>query len=238
MVWIHRLTQPYSIVISVAQIALSYMGSTRKAMICHGWKCQWYFTSISATVGKITLWKHYVAIYQEQNKCICEDVNAVMTEWWILEVFAGLRVVCCTSSHPPPPPRFLPLHQSTPGKSVEAINLHLLSQSFILVLGLTNIFQYQWTSVSEETSDRKKDKERDRSLKFNKHALKWCWHWTTLQPTSSMSQGTRHATWQTIMQLLLYLIQGRRGQLEGVNETYWKNNFISRSAGENQHCWG
>jgi len=88
-----------------------------------------------------------------------------MTEWWILEVLVGLRAMCCTS-FPHDSFRSIPtLHQSTPGKSPEAINLHSLSQSFILVLGLTNIFQYQWTSISEETSDREKERtERDRSL--------------------------------------------------------------------------
>jgi hypothetical protein len=161
MVLIHRLTQPYSTVISVVQIALSYMGSSRKAMICHGWNCHWYFTSFCATVGKITLWKHYAAIYQEQNKYICEDVNTVMNEWWILEVLVGLRAVCF-NSFPHDSFQCVPtLHQSTPGKSPEAINLHSLSQSFILVLGLTNIFQYKWTSISEETSDREKERHKE-----------------------------------------------------------------------------
>jgi hypothetical protein len=39
----------------------------------------------------------YLKIYQEHNKCICKDVNAVANEWWILEVLVGLRAVCCTS---------------------------------------------------------------------------------------------------------------------------------------------
>jgi len=166
MVWIHLLTQPYSIVISVAQIALSYMGSSRKATICHGWNCHWYFTSFCVTVGKITLWKHYVAIYREQNKCICEDVNAVMTEWWILEVLVGLRAVCCTS-FPHDSFQSVPtLHQRTPAISPEAINLHSLSQSFILVLGLTNIFLYttEHQLVRKWATEGKKETEREREV--------------------------------------------------------------------------
>jgi len=164
MVWIHLLTQPYSIAISVAQIALSYMGSSRKAMICHGWNCHWYFTSFCATVGKITLWKQYVAIYQEQNKCIRGDVNAIMTEWWILEVLVRLRAVCCTS-FPHNSFQSVPtLHQRTPGKSPEAINHHSLSQSFILGLGLTNIFQYttEHQLVRKQATERRRHREREK----------------------------------------------------------------------------
>jgi len=91
-----------------------------------------------------------------------------MTEWWILEVLVGLRAVCC-NSFPHNSFQSVPtLHQRTPGKSPEAINLHSLSQSFILVLGLTNIFQY----TTEHQLVWKQARERDRSLKFIKCALK------------------------------------------------------------------
>jgi hypothetical protein len=160
--------------------------------IHHGWNCYWYCTSFCATVDKITLWKHYVAIYQEQNKCICEDVNAVVTEWWILEVLVGLWAVCCNSFPNNTFQSVTKLLQSTPGKSPEATNVHSHSQSFILVLGLTNMFQY----TTEHLLGSKWATERQK-LKFNKHALELCWQWTTPKPTSSMPQVTRQATWQT-----------------------------------------
>jgi len=135
-------------------------------MICLGWNCHCNFTCFCATVGKITLWKHYVAIYHEQNKCICEDVNAVMNEWWILEVLVGLRTVCCTSFphnsfHSVPT-----LHQSTPGKSPEAIYLHSLSQRYfgagsdqhISVPMNTNQWGNEWQRERKSERERQKFK--------------------------------------------------------------------------------
>jgi hypothetical protein len=110
--------------------------------------------------------KHYVAIYQEQNKCVCEDVNPVMTEWWILEVLVGWRAVCCTSFSQDSFQSVQTLHQSTPRKSPEAINLHSLPQSFILAPGLTNMFQHTtkqqlvWKQATERNKERQSERQK------------------------------------------------------------------------------